>query len=49
MEVGLKLDNQKIVKNMLEEKDKVIASLKKQLKIPMGDHPQTEELLSHKK
>ena len=34
MEVGLKPDSKKIVKNLLEEKDKVITSLKKQLKIP---------------
>ena len=44
MKVGLKPDSKKIVKNLLEEKDKVITSLKKKLKIPMGDHPQTKEL-----
>ena len=44
MEVGLKPDSQKTVKKSLEEKDKVIISLKKRLEIPMGDYPQTKEL-----
>ena len=33
-------------KKFLEEKDKTISSLKKQLKIPITDHPQTKELLT---
>lgn len=46
MEVGLKPGSQKIVKTLLDEKDKIITSLKKQLKIPMEDHPQIEKFLS---
>ena len=33
------------VKKLLDEKEKVIKSLKKQLKILVTDHPQTEELV----
>lgn len=42
MEVGLKPDSQKTMKNLLEEKDKIITYLKKQLKIHAAYHPQTK-------
>ena len=41
MVVGKKSDNKKPTKKVLEEKDKTIISLKKQLKILVTDHPQT--------
>ena len=34
-----------LVKKLLDEKEKVIKSLKKKLKIPVIDHPETEELV----
>ena len=37
------------VKKSLDEKEKVIKSLKKQLKIPVTDHPQTKELVELQK
>ena len=46
METGVNSDSQKSVKKLLEEKDKMMTSLKKQLKIPATDHPQIEELIS---
>ena len=46
MEIGVNPDSQESVKKLLEEKDKMNTSLKKQLKIPVADHPQTKELLS---
>ena len=46
MEMGVKPDNKKPAKKLLEEKDKTISSLKKQLKICVVDHPQMEELLT---
>lgn len=46
MEIRVKLDSQKLGKKLLEEKYKTITSLKKQVKIPVINHPQTEELLS---
>jgi hypothetical protein len=46
MEMGVKPDRQKSIKKLLEEKDKTITYLKKQLKIPVADHPQTKELLA---
>jgi hypothetical protein len=39
------LKKKQSVKNLLDEKEKVIKSLKKQLKIPVIDHPQTEDLV----
>ena len=43
--VGLKPKEKQSVKKLLDEKEKVIKSLKKQLKIPVTDHLQTEELV----
>ena len=43
--VGLKPKEKQSVKKLLDENEKVIKSLKKQLKIPDTDHPQTEELV----
>ena len=40
-----KFGENKSAKKLLEEKDKIIQSLKKNLKIPNSDHPQTHELL----
>ena len=42
---GGKSSEKKSAKKLLEEKDKTIQSLKKQLKIPDSDHPQTRELV----
>ena len=41
MVVGKKLDSKKPAKKLLEEKDKTIRSVKKQLKIPVTEYPQT--------
>lgn len=41
MVVQQKSDSKKPAKKLLEEKDKPISSLKKQLKIPITDHPKT--------
>ena len=49
MDVRKKTDNKKHVKKLLEEKDKTVSSFKKQLKIPVTDHPQTKELLTLQK
>ena len=43
--VGGKYGEKKSAKNLLEGKDKNIQLLKKKLKIPDSDHPQTHELL----
>ena len=45
IEVGVNPQEKKPVKRLLEEKDKTIQSLKKILKIPIIDHPQTEEMM----
>ena len=37
------------VKKLLDEKEKVIKSLKKQLKVPVIDNPQSKELVEYKK
>ena len=42
---GLQPKEKQPVKKLLDEKEKVIKSLKKQLKIPVTDHPRTEELV----
>ena len=42
MEIGVKIHSQKSIKKLLEGKDKTITYLKKQLKIPIVDHPQTK-------
>ena len=42
---GLQPKEKQSVKKLLDEKEKVIKSLKKHLKIPVTDHPQTEELV----
>lgn len=49
MVVGKKSNNKKSAKKLLEEKDKPISSLKKQLKIPIRDHPKTKELFTLQK
>ena len=46
MAMGVKPDSKNPKNKLLEEKDKTISSLKKQLKIPVVDHPQIEELLT---
>ena len=38
---GVQPKEKKLVKKLLGENEKVIKSLKKQLKIPVTDHPQT--------
>lgn len=43
--VGLQPKEKQSVKKLLDEKEIFIKSLKKQLKIPVTDHPQTEELV----
>ena len=43
--VGGKFGEKKSTEKLLEEKDKTIQSLKKNLKIPNSDHPQNHELL----
>ena len=45
MEIGGKSGENKSAKNLLEEKDKTIQSLKNQLNINDSDHPQTRELV----
>lgn len=47
--VGVQPKEKQSVKKLLDEKEKVIKSLKKQLKIPNIDHPQTEELVELQK
>ena len=42
MEIGMNLDSKKSIKNLLEQKDKTITSLKKQLKIFVVDHTPTK-------
>ena len=46
MEMGVKPDNKNPTKKLLEEKDKTIISLKKELKILVAYHPQTKEFLT---
>lgn len=46
MVVGKKLDSKRPNKKLLEEKDKPISSLRKQLKISIIDHPQTIEIFT---
>ena len=41
--VGLKPKEKQSVKKILDEKQKVIKSFKKKLKIPVTDHPLTED------
>ena len=47
--VGVQSNEKQSVKKLLDEKEKVIKSLKKQLKIPVTNHPQTEELVELQK
>ena len=47
--VGVQPKEKQLVKKLLDEKEKVIKSLKKQLKNPVKDHPQTEELVEFHK
>ena len=47
--IGVQPKEKQSVKKLLDEKEKVIKSLKKQLKIPVTDHPQTEELITLQK
>ena len=49
MVVRKKSDSKKSAKKLLEENVKTISSLKKQLKIPITDHPQIEELFTLQK
>ena len=44
MVVGAKPGNMQPIKNLLNEKEKIIQSLKEKLKIIVTDHAQTEEL-----
>ena len=46
---GIQPGTKQPTKRLLEEKEKTIQSLKKKLKIPIADHPQTKELLSLKR
>ena len=46
MKIWLNEDSQKSIKKLLEERDKIISSLKKHLKIYVASHPQIEELLA---
>ena len=46
---GVQPKEKQLVKKLLDEKEKVIKSLKKQLKIPVTDHPQIEELVELQK
>ena len=47
--VGKNSHSKNLAKKLFKEKDKTISSLNKQLKIPITDHPQTEEFFtSHK-
>ena len=43
--VGLQPKEKQLVKKILDEKEKVIKSLKKKLKIPITDHLQTKKLM----
>ena len=43
--VGVQPKEKQAVKKLLDEKKKVIKSSKKQLKIPVIDHPQAKELV----
>ena len=43
--VGLNPQEKEPIKRLLEENQKIIQSLKKRLKIPITDHPQTEEMM----
>lgn len=47
--VGVQPKEKQLVKKLLNEKEKVIKSLKKKLKILVIDHPQTEELVELQK
>ena len=46
---GVKPKEKQLVKKLLDEKEKVIKYLKKKLKIPVTDHPQTKELVELQK
>lgn len=45
MNLGLKPNEKKSNKNLIDEKDKLIESLQKKLKGSVTDHPQTEEIM----
>ena len=45
IKVGLNTQEKKPVKRILEEKEKIINSPKKKLKIPITDHPQMQEMM----
>ena len=47
--LGVQPKEKQSVKKLLDEKEKVIKSLKKQLKNTITNHPQTEELVEVKK
>ena len=46
---GSKDKESKATKKLLDEKDKQIENLQKKLKIPVTDHPQTNEIMAYRK